>query len=210
MTTSRTPARNRLLVLGAVPAIGALAVAVLLVLLVRANDAGRAAYDAEDYADAHDTFAGLRDLGLVEPWVRPFNAGAAAFREEEYVDAVGLFEDALDAAPSEQACTVRINLALSHEAAGALDRRRRQTTEALLHLRAARVALAEGGCDEQLEKRIGRKIRDLNSLDPSEPDRAPVTEQEKIDRLERLNEEARQSRDDPVDPTEEPSVAIQW
>jgi len=210
---ARVAERNRLFLLGVVPAIAMLVAAAMLWQLVRGNEAGRTAYAEEEYADARSGFLGLRDLGLVERWVAPFNAGTAAFREQEYADAVELFEEALEVVPSERACEVRVNLALTHEAAGNAARKDKSRATALTSFRDARTALGAGGCSDAAERRINGRIRAINSKGPAQPDEenARLSEKEKLEKLERLNDEARQrQKDDPIDPTEEPDTAIQW
>lgn len=209
---ARAARRNQLFLLGVLPSLMVLALAAQLVLLVRGNAEGRAAYDDQEYAEARDAFDGLRDLGLVQPWVAPFNAGAAAYREGRWDDAVDAFEEALDRVPDDRACDVRVNLALTHEAAGAEARRAGDRAGALTSFRDARAALGGSGCDETAENRLERKIRSINAAGPGAPDRqnSQLSEKEKIEKLERLNEEARKRRDEDPDPSEEPDVAIQW
>jgi len=211
--TSRTARRNRLFALGALPAVVLLGIAVLLGLLVRGNADGRAAFADGEYGAAHETFAGLRDLGLVEPWVAPFDAGAAAYMDKDYDDAVARFEEALHDAPDVQECLVRVNLALAHEGRGA-HVRKADATAALQAFRAGRDALGEGGCREydgrEVDRRLSKAIRAISRGGPADPDEQ-LTEQEKLEELERRNEETRERRpEEDVDPTEEPSVAIQW
>lgn len=213
MNPEHVARRNRLLLLGVLPSLVALAVAVQLVLLVRGNEGGRAAYEDQEYAEAREVFSGLRDLDVVQPWVARFNAGAAAYRDQRFAAAVADFEAALEEAPADRACDVRVNLALSHEAAGTLARNENDRAEALTSFADARAALGGSGCSESLRSRLERRIRAINAAGPGAPDRenAELSEEEKVEKLERLNEEARRRRpDDPVDPTEEPDVAIQW
>jgi hypothetical protein len=148
--------------------------------------------------------------------VAPFDAGAAAYMDEDYYEAVARFEEALHDVPDPQECLVRVNLALAHEARGAQVRKADETA-ALHAFRAGRDALGQGGCREydgrEVDRQLSKAIHAINNGGPADPD-AQLTEQEKLEELEELerrNEETRTRRpEEDVDPTEEPSVAIQW
>lgn len=210
--TSRIARRNRLFALGALPAVVLLVLAALLGLLVRGNADGRAAFEDGQYGAAHETFAGLRDLGLVEPWVAPFDAGAAAYMAEDYTKAVSLFEEALRDVPDAQVCLVRVNLALAHEARGA-QVRKADRSAALQAFRAGRDALGEAGCREldgrDVGRRLSKAIRAINR-DGASDRGEQLTGQQKLEELEQRNEGTRRREPREADPTEEPSVAIQW
>ena len=215
--SERTRRRNRLFLLGLLPGALLLAVSFQLWRLGSANDDALSAYSSGEYADARAGFLGLRDLGVVEPWIRDFNAGTAAYQEKAYADAVDHLEAALETVPSDRQCLVRVNLALSLEAQGLAAQAEKSEAKALIAFRDGRHTLAEGGCGDVdgkgVDGRLAEQISSINAKGPgkSSKENAQLTEEEKLAKLEKLNEEARRrSDDDPVDPTEEPDVAIQW
>ena len=114
----RAARRNQLFLWGLLPALVLLLLAGRVGLLLRADAAGRAAYASGEYGAAQGRFEANRSLNVLEPWKAPFNAGTALYRDEELAAAVDAFEAALDAGPGRDECTVRINLALTHEAIG--------------------------------------------------------------------------------------------
>lgn len=211
MSTDRAAERNRLLLLGLLPSLVLLALAAQLVLLVRANEVAIADYRSGDHAAAYDGFTGLRDLGLVEPWVAPFNAGTAAYRQRDWAEAAARFAEALEDVPDDRECDVRVNLALAHEAAGHQARRTGSQAEALRSFRDARAALGGPGCSEAVHRRVDRRIGALSTSGQSDEEDERLSAEEKVEKLERLNEQARRERRDaPPDPTTEPDRQIHW
>jgi hypothetical protein len=203
--------RRRRMLRGILPSLLLLAVAVQLVLLVRGNDSALTDYEAGDHASAYDSFVGLRDLGLVQPWVAPFNAGAAAYRQKDWASAVARFEEALDEVGTDRECDVRVNLALTHVARATEERRTGSRATALRAFADARTALGARGCSRRLEGLVNKQIRSMSSSDQPDEENSRLSEQEKIEKLERQNDEARrQHEDDESDPPNEPDEQIQW
>jgi len=211
----RTARRNQLFGLGIVPALVVLLLALDVGLQIRTNLDGRAEYDDKDYANAEQTFLDATGLDLPESWVRSFNAGAAAYQDARYDDAAAHFESALGDAPDDRECTVRVNLALTHEAVGDQHRRRGNRKQSLAQFGAARRALEAGGCadgeGESVDRRLAAKILAADRA-PADPN-AELSPEEKLAKLEELNARAgEQKRRDPedLDPTEEPDTPIEW
>jgi len=211
----RIPRRNQLLALGAIPAVVALLLLLDVVLQLRANHEGRSAYDDKAYADAEQAFLDASGVGLPESWVAPFNAGAAAYQDGQYADAAGHFEAALDDVPDDRECTVRVNLALSHEALGDQLRKQGRPQQSLEQFHVGRTALDAGGCadgeGQSVDDRLAARIlaADRSPTDPN----AELTPEEKLARLEELNDRAgeeKQRDKDDVDPTTEPDTPIEW
>lgn len=201
----RRAERNRLFLVGLLPSLIALAVAAQLFLLAQGNRAARGEYDDGDYASAATSFLGLRDLGTVQPWVAPFGAGTAAYRDGEYDDAVKHFEAAIEDVPTEKQCLVRENLALTHMAAAKVARKESRAA-AGIELRKAREAVDVYGCDEDLLDEIDAAINKLEGGSSQEP----KTEKEKLEELEKRNEQARKKEQEKDEPVNEPDVQIQW
>lgn len=202
--------RTRRLVNGIVPSVVALVAAAFLWLLVHGNSSGRSDYDAERYDAAYDTFRSARDLGVIELWVKPFNTGTAAYRAGRLEDAARLFDRALDDVPSEHACSVRTNLALTYEAIATTAAEEKSRAAAQIALRDARTAVGGTGCSKATEERIQQKIADLDTAPGAPQPDADLTDEEKLDELQKRNEEARKSRGKGTDPETEPPAQIHW
>ncbi len=110
--------RRALIVLGLVPFVLALGFAVKVGLMLAHDRDGRAALEAADPATARAEFAANARLNVLESWVAPYDEGVARFELGDHAGAVTLFSTALPLAPPGEVCRVRVNLALSHEAAG--------------------------------------------------------------------------------------------
>ncbi len=196
--------QRRLLVLGALPSLVALLVAVHLWLLVHGNASGRADYEAGKYADARSRFEGAKDLGVVSPWIAPFNAGTAAYGAKEYKAAVKLFGAALDEAPSERLCDVRVDLALTHRAIADQAASKGDRAAQQLSLRDARNAIQGTGCDDELEKDL------QDAIDEASSGSSDKSEDQKLDEVEKKNREAAKVKDVELEPKNEPKQQIQW
>jgi hypothetical protein len=196
--------RRRLLLIGALPTLVAVLVAVHLWLLVHGNASARDDYEAGRYADARSTFEGAKDLGVVSPWIAPFDAGTAAYGAKEYKAAVKLFDAALDDVPADHLCDVRVDLALTHKAMAEEAAAKGDPTEQQLALRDARSAIQGTGCDDALEKELQDAIAKAAS---SSNDKS---EDQKLDDVEKKNREAAKVKDVELEPKNEPKQQIQW
>ena len=211
----RIARRNQLFGLGLIPALLALLVVIDVGIQLKANSDGRSSYDTQAYADAEEEFLGAPGVGLPEGWVAPFNAGAAAYKDGQYADAAAHFDAALDDVPDDRECMVRVNLALTHEALGDQQRLQGKPKQSLEEFHIGRTVLESGGCaegdgesvDDRLEARI------LAADRSPDDENAELTPEEKLARLEELNERAGEKKEreqDDVDPTEEPDTPIEW
>jgi len=211
----RIARRNQLFVLGVVPALVVLLLAIDVGVQLKANHDGRAAYDNKAFADAEEAFLDAAGVELPEGWVKPFNAGAAAYQDGQYADARSHFESALDKAPDDRECTVRVNLALTHEALGDELRRRGNRRQSLEKFGDGRTVLESGGCAEDdgepVDRRLAAKI--LAADRSPDDENAELSPEEKLAKLEELNDRAGEKKDpDPeeIDPTNEPDTPIEW
>jgi len=93
-------------------------VAVRLIGLSLVNQTALDLFDAGAYAQSEEVSTGLLDQTLIEPYLPFFNRGDAKAAQEQYTDAIDDFERALELAPAERQCDVRVNLALSWERLG--------------------------------------------------------------------------------------------
>lgn len=106
------------MVVGALPALIALAVVLRIGLMLHDNAAGRDAFDRGNDTAAIDSFADTRSFNLFQPWIAPFDEGTAHHADGDYAEALRSYGAALEVVPRREECTVRINAALAHEALG--------------------------------------------------------------------------------------------
>ena len=216
--------RRRLLVLGLVPLLLALALSVKVGMMLGLDDRGRSAFSGGDFERASSAFAANGTLNVFEPWVAAFDQGTADYRLADYATARDLLEEALLVVPAERECLVRINLALTLEALGdaGLADSRRDLAEAFW--REGIAVLDEGSCrdpaaDNSTEEeaaaagsvadRLADKLADrADPDDPESPDPDPPT----LEELEQRNEEAQEqrrrnqeTREDDQEPTPSPT-----
>lgn len=138
--------RRVLLLAGLLPTLLLAAYALKVTLMLQANASGRDAFDRGDYDAAAADFAGTRRLNWFESWVAAFDAGTADHARERYDDAIASYEAALEDVPRREECTVRINLALAHEAVGDAAVASGATDDALASFQAGIDVLAAGTC----------------------------------------------------------------
>jgi tetratricopeptide (TPR) repeat protein len=93
-------------------------VAVRLIGLSLVNQTALDLFDSGAYEASEEVSTGLLDQTLIEPYLPWFNRGDAKAAQEQYTDAIDDFERALELAPAERQCDVRVNLALSWERLG--------------------------------------------------------------------------------------------
>jgi tetratricopeptide (TPR) repeat protein len=183
----------------------ALLLALRLGLLLQQDDRGHEAYDAGAFADAQQSFARNGILVPVERWVAPFNEGDARFRLGDHTGAAEAFQAALPLAPPERECSVRLNLALTLEAAGdaSLEEGERNAAEAswqrgLESLGACPLDESDAWVEETARAET-RLVEKLGGQPPSasEPPVPPPADEEtarKERELEEKNERAREER----------------
>jgi len=73
------------------------------------------AFDRGSYETSATVSSSLLDWNLAEQWIPYFNRGDALLGGEYYVEAIDDLEKALELAPVEKQCDVRVNLALAWE-----------------------------------------------------------------------------------------------
>ena len=146
---ARARNRKRLkLVLFSLPVIiFAMFVAVKLMGLSITTQAAIFSYNIGDYPSSIERSTSLLDLNVVEPWIPYFNRGDAQAANEYYVDSVDDFEKALELAPAEKKCDVRVNLALSWEKLGDIYADGGYFQGAVLLYETAEAVIDEGGED---------------------------------------------------------------
>lgn len=218
----RAPRRNLLFVIGIVPSILALLFAGKVGLMLQANAAGSSSYDDGQYADAMGSFERNLTANLFEEWKAPFNRGDAQHQDKAYDDAIESYETALKSVPTEDECTVRINLALTHELVGDAALDQGKPDRAIDSWQTGRDVLAEGDCptdagrgDQQSEvaatvdQRLADKLKQQDAPEPKPDDQQgkrqkpkddkgdqeeTPEEKQKREELERRNQEGTEER----------------
>jgi hypothetical protein len=233
---SRTRTRNRLYLVGLLPALLMLLVSGRVTLLLFEESSGLSAYGAEDYAAARSDFVANQVLNPFEPWIAHFDEGTARHRGGDLGGAVTAYEGALDeGVPAEWECRVRNNLALAHEGIGdaALDEQGRvaaeeewQAARTVLRscLEAEDNALGTQRASVAIDSRLAAKLegRDPASAPPAADPPPPAESLEERERklrerdrraLEqrRLQEQRREAREDSQeDPGSEAPPVSTW
>jgi hypothetical protein len=228
----RAARRNQLFLWGLLPALVLLLLAGRVGLLLRADAAGRAAYATGEYGAAQGRFEANRSLNVLEPWKAPFNAGTALYRDEELAAAVDPFEAALDAGPGRDECTVRIDLALTHEAIGDAAAEADDEPASRDAWTLGREVLAAGDCPtdagrgteqttvaEAVDARLADKLGDPPPEQQQEQEKKTDQQQDpeqqkKQKQIEERNQRAREGRQESKDlddyPVEDWDEDYQW
>lgn len=218
MSDQRRRTRRVLYLVGLLPSILLLLLSARIALLLRHESAGLDAYEAARFASARDDFGVNRVLNPVQPWVAPFNEGDARYLLEDFEGAVSAFETALDRAPEDRECVVRVNLALAHEGVGddALEDGDRQPAEdaweaglqALDGCPRPADETDESGPPEdeatrvtavRVEARLLRKLGVAPPVDPQRREEPPPADEELREKQRKLEERNRQSHEDRVE-----------
>ena len=112
------------------------------------NESAVRAFEYGDFAGSESESSRLLDDNLLADWIPWFNRGNALAAQEEYTAAIDDFERALEIAPEDRACDVRVNLALSWERLGDIYVAGGFPQGAINLYEAAKAVIAEGdGCD---------------------------------------------------------------
>ncbi|MDN5744703.1 MAG: hypothetical protein L0H31_06220, partial [Nocardioidaceae bacterium] len=114
----RSNLRLILMLAGILPLMLVLAFALKVGLTLNDNSSGRDAFDQSDYTEAAAKFKDTRSLNWFETWIAAFDTGTGLHADENYDAALKAYHSALKSVPAKEECTVRINLALVHEALG--------------------------------------------------------------------------------------------
>ncbi|WP_435770959.1 hypothetical protein [Nocardioides sp. SYSU DS0651] len=200
--TGRRRLRRYLLLGGLLPTVLVLAFAVKVVWMLQDNAAGRDAFLRGDYDGAQGSFAETRSLNLLEPWVAPFDEGTAHHAEGELDSAIADYGTALDDVPTREECTVRINLALAHEAVGDARAEAQDHDGAIASWQAGIEALADGGCPQE-SGRGEEQTRDAEAVDKRLRDKVEQQEQERQQQQPPPPPQPGDSEGDEPDPREE-------
>ncbi|GAA4812907.1 hypothetical protein ACFQ0K_05085 [Nocardioides caeni] len=215
-TNPRSGLRTILVLAGILPTLIVLAFAVKVGLMLRADAAGRDAFDRGDHDGAAADFHGNRSLNWLEPWIAAFGEGASWHADGDPGRAIGSYEKALEDVPDAEECTVRINLALAHESVGDTFLEDQDTEAAVESWQAGLDALREADCPtdagrgkEQsedaaaVEKRLEEKLQQQQQDPPPQPQEPEPELQEpppdpgedpRQERLERNNQQGRSQR----------------
>jgi tetratricopeptide (TPR) repeat protein len=207
--------RRRLLAIGLLPLLLALALCLKVGVMTVLDERGRSAFADGELERAGDAFGANGRLNVFEPWVSPFDEGTADYALADYPRAKRLLEEALLVVPEEKECLVRINLALTHEALGDVDLTDGRRDLAQAAWREGIAVLDEGSCRgrsapaRSVAARLADKLADRADAETTEPEQ---TDPPTLEELEQRNEEAQEQRrkneetreDEPPVPPEEP------
>jgi tetratricopeptide (TPR) repeat protein len=152
-------------------------VAVKLIGLSVTNQSAINAYNNGQYERSITTSESLMDFNVIEPYIPYFNRGDAYAASEMYVESIDDFERALELAPEQKKCDVRVNLALSWENLGDIYAEGGFFQGAVLLYEAAEKVIAEGG------------------EDCTPPQQSEEDLQESKERVEEKKEQAEEQRD---------------
>jgi hypothetical protein len=169
------------------------------------------AYDNEDYVDSATHSTRLLGNNVFEPYLPYFNRGDAFAAYESYGPAIDDFEIALELAPEEKACDVRLNLALGWERFGDIYIELGFYQGAVLLYEASEAVMDDAGpeCDpppnqEQLQEskdRVAEKKQEAEDLRDAQP--PPETsedgqseQEQQLEQLEQQQEQAAQEKAD--------------
>lgn len=208
--------RRFLLLAGVLPALLVLAWSLKVGLTLHNNAGGREAFDRGDYNTAVAEFTDNQRLNWFESWIASFNEGATLHADGAWPDAITAYETALEDVPRRDECTVRINLALVHEAVGDALQEKRDTDGAIVEWQAGIDVLAIGKCptdagrgkdqtedaatlDERLRDKVQQNQPEQQQPPPSDPgdDSGEADEGQqdpRQERLERNNEQGLEQR----------------
>jgi tetratricopeptide (TPR) repeat protein len=160
-------------------------------LLSLAPTAQRAidAYDSGLFTSSQDISGSLLELNIVEPYLPYFNRGDAFAADRYYGPATDDFEKALELAPADRQCDVRLNLALTWERFGDIYVENGFFQGAVLLYKASQAVLDAAGpeCDppekqqklDDSSQRVKQKIEDAeNQRDAEQPEQGGVQNQD--------------------------------
>lgn len=192
---SRTRLRRRLLRLGLLPLVLALALTLKVALMLGLDDRGRDAFADGRFDTATEAFAANAHVDLFEPWVSAFGEGTAEYRLADYPSARALLEDALRTVPEDRQCLVRINLALTREALGDAALADASRDRAEPQWREGIAVVDAGGCRrEEAGSSVADRLADKLADRAEEETEDEVDDPASLEKLERRNDEAQEQR----------------
>lgn len=195
--------RRRLLLIGILPSALALIFAILVFVMLDHQRTGQDRFAADDFDQASAAFADAGSLNPFQDWVTAFDRGAAKHAAGDLDRAIDLYEAALTDVPKSEECTVRINLALAHEAIGDAAAEKSDLDDARAAWTAGIKVLRDGDCptdagrgEKQTKEAAGieKRLREKLSSDEGEKDDSSKKdkkqrEQEKKDQKEKAEKE---------------------
>lgn len=207
--------RRRLFLIGLLPLLLVTLYAVQVALLLSHDSDGRGAFDEARYDAAAAEFAANRSPGLLEPWVAAFDEGTARHAAGDYDQAIEDYTAALEDVPADEECTVRIDLALAHEAVGDAKIEMPDREAAIEAWQAGIDVLEEGGCPEHsgrgadqtadaqtVDDRLRQKIEQQQPEDQDDQHQQdqeqdqPQQQQEDRDKEQRLQQRNRSAQEE--------------
>ncbi|MET0480076.1 MAG: hypothetical protein ABWZ69_01840 [Mycetocola sp.] len=117
-TSSAKQTRRRMVLFSLPVVLLALFVAWKLISMPLLAQRGIDAYEQGNFDRSIEASDSLMFLNVAEPWIPYFNRGTAQAAGQAYSDATDDLAEALERAPQERRCEVRVNLALAWEMQG--------------------------------------------------------------------------------------------
>ena len=152
----------------------------------------------------------LMDFNVIEPYIPYFNRGDAYAASEMFVESIDDFERALELAPEQKKCDVRVNLALSWENLGDIYAEGGFFQGAVLLYEASQAVLDDAGpeCDppekqqqvDDADERVQEKKQDaLDQLEAQPPQDGDGEQSEQEQQLQQLEEQQQQAAQEKAD-----------
>ncbi|GGK87745.1 hypothetical protein GCM10007382_04580 [Salinibacterium xinjiangense] len=187
-----------------------LVAAVKLLTLAPTAQSAIDAYDSGLYTSSGEISGSLLDINIVEPYLPYFNRGDAFAADQYYGPATDDFEKALELAPEDRKCDVRLNLALTWERFGDIYVANGFYQGAVLLYEASQAVLDAAGpeCDppekkQQLDdskQRVQQKIDAAKNLrDAQQPDRGDGEPNSQDQQLQDLQDQQGQADQEKAD-----------
>ena len=147
-TRTRQRRRVKYLLISLPVVVALLVLAGMIVGPYTTNESAVRSFEYGDFDGSAGQSSRLLETNLLEDWVPWFNRGNALAAQEDYTASIDDFERALELAPEERACDVRVNLALSWERLGDIYVAGGFNQGAINLYEAAKAVIAAGdGCD---------------------------------------------------------------
>jgi tetratricopeptide (TPR) repeat protein len=181
-----------------------------LIGLSATNQVAMDLYDQGRYESSAEQSTKLLDDNVIEPWIPYFNRGDALAGQQKYTDAVDDFEKALELAPADRRCDVRLNLALSWELLGDIYFQGGYLQGAILLYQTAQAVIDEGAdecpptepagqalgeADPRIQAKIDAAQERLDEPQEGEGDE-PSTQEDKLDDLQDQGQQGAQEKAD--------------
>lgn len=168
------------------------------------------AYDTGRYVTSQELSGSLLEANIVEPYLPYFNRGDAFAADQYYGPATDDFEKALELAPDDRKCDVRLNLALTWERFGDIYLANGFYQGAVLLYTASQAVLDAAGseCDppekqrllDDATERVRQKIEQAENLrDAQQPDGADGQQDDRQQQLKELRDQQGQADQEKAD-----------